>query len=434
MGRRRRGSVRKRCAACSKDTPTTERRCPDCGHREFGYSVVVSRTDPATGKRRRVWISDDAGQSIRGVRHAEKVLTRVLSELDNGTYAQPARTPLGDYAASWLAGLALEPTTRSNYSVSLRVHVVPRLGAVPLAALTPEHLDGLYRELERHGKAAGSCRTSGVTCADNGCSPDQHAGLAPKSVRHVHTALRKALQDAYERGHVARNVADLANPPTPRQARSKVSRDQVWTAEQVRGFLAHVRDDRLFAAFHLTLTTGVRRMELLGLRWSDLDPDGARLTVGRQTVTTADNRAVWSDDGKTAAAERTVALDPATVTVLREHRRQQAEERLAAGPDWRDDGHNAGLVFTMTDGRAVRPKQFTREWVRHAKRAGLPPVTPHGGRHTYATLALRAGVPVHVVSKRLGHASPEITLQVYSHVLEGDDEAAAQVAAEAILS
>jgi len=141
-----------------------------------------------------------------------------------------------------------------------------------LQALTAEHLDALYRELERSGKRDGT-------------------GLAPKSVRHVHVMLRKALQDAVERGHVLRNVADLANPSTQKQARSSAARERVWTGAQLQAFLAHVAADRLYAAWHLFATTGLRRAELLGVRWTDVDLDGGRLTVA-QTVTLAAGKPV----------------------------------------------------------------------------------------------------------------------------------------------
>lgn len=155
-------------------------------------------------------------------------------------------------------------TTLANYRQCAEVYVIPRIGGVKLQALTPEHLDGLYRELERQGKRAGPCRVAGPTCREHGCSASKHGGLAPKSVRHVHTMIRKALQDAAERGHVLRNVADLSHPPTQKAASSKRAREKAWTASQLRTFLDSMRDDRLAACWHLLGLTGLRRAECSG--------------------------------------------------------------------------------------------------------------------------------------------------------------------------
>lgn len=164
-------------------------------------------------------------------------------------------------------------TTRDNYRTQVEVHIVPRLGGVALSDLTAEQVDGLYRQLEKHGKRAGKCRTAGVTCKAHGCAPERHEGLAPKPVRHAHTALRKALQDAVERGSLGRNVADLANPPTQRDARSRRARDKAWTSDVLGAFLARTADDRLGPLWLVASTTGLRRAEPCGLRWSDVDLD-----------------------------------------------------------------------------------------------------------------------------------------------------------------
>ncbi len=134
--------------------------------------------------------------------------------------------------------------------------------------------------------------------------------------------------------------------------------------------------------------------------------------------------AVWQDDAKSNDSERTIALDTRTVTVLRAHRKHQTAERLAAGPAWSAHEHDRDLVFTRPDGTAIPPKRASQMFTRRVDAAGLPRVGIHGLRHTWATLALRAGVPVKVVSERIGHADPAITMQIYAHALEGDDATA----------
>jgi integrase len=321
----------------------------------------------------------------------------------------------------------VKPTTRDNYRTAAEVHIIPRLGGLALADLSAEHVDALYRELERRGKAAGSCRTAGVTCKANDCTPERHEGLAPKSVRHVHTMLRKALQDAVARGYLGRNVCDLANPPTQRDARGRRARDKAWTVDQLRTFLAHILDDRHYALWLLIASTGMRRGKACGLRWDEVDLDRGRVRIAR-TITEVRGRLVIQDGGKSDAAERSIALDAHSVAALRAWRVLQTQERLAWPGDWFD----SGLVFTREDGTGLRPKRLSSEFTKATDRAGLPRIGPHGLRHTYATAALRAGVSPEVVSKRLGHAGVATTLSIHAHVFEQDDEAAAQLVAQAI--
>lgn len=378
--------------------------------------------DAASGKRQQ---RTRGGFPTRKVAEAE--LATVLGQVNAGTYVAPSRQRLGVYLTSWLDGLRVKPTTLDNYRRCAVGYVIPRLGGVPLSELTAEQVDGLYRHLERHGKRAGTCRVAGVTCRDHGCSPAEHDGLAPKSVRHVHVMLRKALQDAADRGYLGRNVADLANPPTQRDARSVRARDKAWTGDQLRSFLGGTASDRLAPLWQLVATTGLRRGELCGLRWSDVDLDRGRVVVSR-TLTETSAGLVEQVDGKTDAAQRSIALDRQTVEALRRWRTRQTEERLAVGPAWTD----SGLVFTREDGTSHRPKRLSSVFTETTDRLDLPRIGLHGVRHTYATLALRAGVSPEVVSKRLGHASVVITLTIYAHVFEQDDQAAAEQVAAAI--
>ena len=378
--------------------------------------------DPYTNKRRQ---GSRGGFATR--KAAEAALAEVLGQVNTGTYVAPSRQRLGVYLTAWLDGLRLKPTALDNYRTCAEVHVIPRLGGVPLGELTAEQVDGLYRELELHGKRHGKCRTSGVTCKANGCAPDRHDGLAPKSVRHVHTMLRKALQDAVDRGYLGRNVADLAHPPTQRAARGRRARDKAWNVDQLRSFVEVTAEDRLGPAWQLMATTGLRRAEVCGLRWSDVDLDRSRLRVA-QTITEVRGVLVVQNDGKTDAAERSLALDPRTVAVLRRWKVRQTEDRLAWPGDWQP----TGLVFTREDGSGHPPKRLSSAFTSAVDRVALSRIGVHGLRHSYATAALRAGVSPEVVSKRLGHSSVVVTLSIYAHVFEQDDEAAAQLAAEAI--
>ncbi len=369
------------------------------------------------------------------MKDANRFRRDALARHEQGLGRDPAqgRQRLGDNLRAWLDGLSVKPTSRADYRQSIECYIGPRIGGIRLDQITPERLDRIYRALEANGQRRGPCRSDGRTSPVDGCTPDLHDGSSAKSVRNVHGCLHVALEAAVARGYLPRNVADLANPPKARRARSRNARDHCWTREQLIIFLDHSRDhgDRLHPLWFLIATTGLRRAEALALRWTDLELDLQRLTI-RQTVTVANGVIVWQRNAKSDDSERTVVLDTRTVTVLIGHRRRQAEERLAAGPAWSTQPQDHDLVFTRPDGIAIPPKRASQMFARQVDAAGLPRIGVHGLRHTWATLAVCAPVPIKVVSERIGHADPAVTMQVYAHALEGDDATAAETTATAI--
>jgi integrase len=305
------------------------------------------------------------------------------------------------------ARAAVRPTTWTTYRIYAEAQVIPALGHIPLQALTAAHLNRLYANLAEHGRRDG------------------RGGLKPKSVRHVHVLLHKALSDAVRWGLVARNVADAADPPrVPHQERG------AWSAVELRAFLEATSEDRLAAMWLLFTTTGMRRSELLGLPWRavDLEATSGRLAIV-QTVVVLEQRPVIVAEAKTATSRRQLALDPFTTAALKAYRVQQLQERLAWGPAWTD----TGLVFTREDGQVLHPERVSKRFTRLVRDAGLSPITLHGLRHSYATAALAAGQPLKVVSERLGHASTSITANLYQHVLPSMDERTANAVANLIL-
>jgi integrase len=209
----------------------------------------------------------------------------------------------------------------------------------------------------------------------------------------------------------------------------------------LRAFVTDVRGDRLYAAWLLFVTTGMRRGEVAGLTWDDLDLDTGMLTVNWQLVI-FDSRPTFKPRPKSKAGARTMALDPATVDALREHRRHQLEERIAAGPAWEDEQTDhlgtsrTGLVFTWEDGSLINPKRLSAWFRRHGVEAGLPVIRLHDVRHSYASAGLGNATGWHevkVISERLGHANVAITIDTYSHVLPAADAAAAHTLAKLIL-
>jgi len=183
-----------------------------------------------------------------------------------------------------------------------------------------------------------------------------------------------------------------------------------WTRDELRSFLATVRDDRLYAAWVLLATTGMRRGELLGVRWSDIDFDGGSVAV-RQTLSSVGGKITFSTP-KTAKSRRNVPLDPTTVEALRQHRDAQGKERVT----WAEIYTDLDLVFCREDGSVLRPDTITRRFHELSKRAGVPLIRLHDVRHSYASLGLAAGTHPKVMAERLGHATVGITLDTYSHV------------------
>ncbi|MBA2240472.1 MAG: site-specific integrase [Solirubrobacterales bacterium] len=341
------------------------------------WVVVVDVGRDESGKRLRKWHS-----GFERRKDAERALTEILGRLEAGAYVEPAALTLGGFLADeWLPAMraSLRPLTLESYSMIVRTRIAPEIGQVRLQRLTPGALNALYATLGER--------------------------LSPRSVRYTHAVLRHALVDAVRWQRLARNVADAAEPPSAKAAKAQAM--QTWSAEQLAAFLEHVGDDRLYAAWRLAAMTGLRRGEVLGLRWRDLDLEAGRLAV----VQTLVGERTFSQP-KTDHGRRNVALDPVTVTALRTHRKRQAAERLALGPAYRDEQE---LVFCREDGEPLWPQSFSRSFERHAKAAGLPAIRAHDLRHTHATLALAAGIHPKVVSERLGHASVGITLDIYSH-------------------
>ena len=241
-------------------------------------------------------------------------------------------------------------------------------------------------------------------------------------MRNLHVILRKALHDAVRWSLVPRNAAEMADPPRIRSGASSIT---TWTIEEARAFLHHVRNDDLIAVWTLALTTGMRRGEILGLRWEDLDLDRADLAVRQSLVSIAYDVRVSSP--KTARSRRSLALDPITVDALRRH---QARSSVSI----RSTSELGGdLVFTSIDGKWIHPDRLADLFKQHVRNAGLKQIRFHDLRHTYATSALAAGVHPKVVSERLGHSTVAFTLDVYSHVVPGMQEDAASLVAGLLL-
>lgn len=366
------------------------------------WYVVVDHGVDAAGRRRRDWSRKFATE-----REAKRHRDSIANEVAQATWQQPSRERLADFVVgTWLPAVRadLRPSTWASYNRYLRLHVLPALGGTRLRDLTPQSLNLLYAGLLAHGRK------------------DTRAGegLSPRSVRYVHTIVHRVLRDAERWGLIAHNPAKHALPG--RAAAVRRPERRTWTEVEIRAFLegsrnhrgrGHAVGDRLFAGWVLLITTGLRRGELLGLRWRDVDLERGVLSV-RQTVIVVERDArneVAFGEPKTDSGRRIVALDTGTMAVLRTHRLALADERRAASCWFEND-----LVVPARDGRPFHPERFSREFRTRCERYGVPPIRLHDLRHTHATLALQHGVHPKIVSERLGHSGVSITLDLYSHV------------------
>jgi integrase len=336
---------------------------------------------------------------------AEDALAVALTEHQQGTHVEPTKRTVHEYLErEWLPlqKAARKPSTYVGYEFIVEKRIVPELGDPRLSELTAGDVARLYTTLRATGRLAGKAKGTGIS---------------ERSIKHTHSVLHSTLEHAVDAGKLARNPArrlPRASQPNPRNAEMKT-----WTADELRAFFAAVDGDRLRPAFVVAALTGVRRSELCGLRWEDVDLDRQVLAVRRGLVTAG--YAVHEGEPKSGRA-RTVALEAETVAVFRRHRAAQLEDRLAGGESWVDSGY----VFTRETGEPFHPQLLSDAFERRVRNAaGVPVIRFHDLRHTHATLLLAAGVHPKVVQERLGHSSISITLDLYSHVAPGMQEDAA---------
>lgn len=329
---------------------------------------------------------------------AEEALRIALEQVRTGLAGRNEKQTVAEYLDVWLDGKhKLRPSTRRAYESHIRTYFKPLIGQIKLSALRADHLDVMYDAIR-----AGKIREA--------------PGAA--TVRRIHATLHSAMTTAYKRRLIAYNPAGQVELESSQQH----VRD-IWSPSQLDTFLDFAGPDRLGAGYHLIAMTGLRRGEMCGLRWVDLDLDAGLVTVRQQHVEVGS--AISVGDPKTKRGARSFPLDAATVAVLRSHKAAQAVERLG----WESVYVDHGLVFCKEDGKPLRPEYVTRHFLELARRAGLPRIVLHGLRHTHASHALAAGVDVVVVSRRLGHSSTSLTRDTYQHVMPEQAREAAELVA-----
>jgi integrase len=353
--------------------------------RKDGYWVGQYGVETATGRKTR-YIYGKRREEVR-----EK-LTKAIADRDGGLVYDADNMTVGEYLDRWLNDSVRDTVrqrTWERYEQFVRVHLTPALGKIKLAKLTPAHVRGLYRD-------------------------KLNSGLAPRTVLHIHRAFSKALKQAAADGLIPRNPAAPVRPPQPRGEEIRP-----LNCEQVRVLFEAASGDRLEALYIIAVTAGLRRGELQGLKWDDLDLEAGMLQVRR---TCSEPKGGHIFEAPKSGKGRNIRLTQSAVAALRMHRRRQLEERMYKADLWQEQG----LVFPSTVGTPLWGGNLNRAFKATLQRAGLPKSTRfHDLRHTCATLLLKQGVNPKFVQELLGHADISLTLNVYSHVLPDMGDATA---------
>lgn len=364
------------------------------------WSYVVRERDPQTGKTKPRWVGGfptrKAAKDARdAARHA----------VNRGTYVAPQALTVGEYLDHWVEAHAVElkPSTAKSYRDNIARYLKPALGQERIQSLSPSRLSLLFKDLHQSGGQGGK-------------------PLSPRTVEFARAVLRRAMQDAVLDRLI--EVNPVIGTKRPKVVKPKHA---TWTGAQLRTFLEGLtEEDRWAPLWTLAAATGMRRGELMALRWAQVDLDAGVIHVERSVTQVGQVRVYVTPKNH---ERRDVTIDPHTTAALRALRKAQMSERLAWGAAYqgRED-----LVFTWEDGRPVLPDYVTRVFGRLTSGLEVPRLKLHELRHTHATMLLRDGVPVHVVAKRLGHKDPSVTLNVYADAIPDDDGRAVDTFTKAV--
>jgi integrase len=354
------------------------------------WAIVLDTRDPQTGKRKRRW------HSFAGTkRQAQVEAARLIAEAQQGGAIEPNKITveqfLDRFERDWIAS-HVSARSAERYRGAM-AHVRKHLGDRLLQKLQPADLAALYASLHR-------------------------TGLAPRSIKFIHVVLHRAVGQAKIWGVVRDNPAEIAKPPKApeREMEMLQPKDAARLLERLQG-------KPLYLVASLGLSTGMRRNEMLALRWRDLDLDHARLTVATALEQTKAH-GIRVKTPKTKHGKRTISLPAHLVTELRQHWREQQEQRLAFGLGRAGDD---APVFSTLDGKYMSPDGVSHAWIRQMESLGMSDATLHSLRHTHASMLIKGGIDIITVSRRLGHASPKVTLEVYGHLIDGADDRAADI-------
>ncbi|MCP4614441.1 MAG: site-specific integrase [Planctomycetes bacterium] len=334
--------------------------------------------------------------TVRGTKaEAQRKLRELLTNLDKGVPIDESKKSVGEFLDQWVRDYAetnTSPRTVEGYKGNINRYLKPKLGNIALAKLTAYHVQELYGDMIEKG-------------------------LSARTVIHTHRVLSEALAYAVKWGLLAHNICESVDPPRPRK-KEMIALD----TGDVQKLLEATSQSLYGGIFYLAIYTGLRRSELLGLRWCDVDIPRKSISIN-QTVVRLIGKGLVVGQPKTKSSRRSVSLSPNAAALLSGLKAKRMEQLESVGIKLDE----SGFVFSNPDGGPVSPDAVSHEFQKTVKVLGLPPVRFHDLRHTHATLMLKEGIHPKIVSERLGHSTIAITMDTYSHVLPGMQEEAALV-------
>lgn len=353
------------------------------------WQLIFDLPRDADGKRKQ------ARRTVHGTkREADSKLRELVSGLEKGDYVTQSKESVGEFLTRWLdiyAAPSTSPRTQEDYEGIIRRYLKPHLGAIALSSLKPDSVQGLYSEMRERG-------------------------LSAVTILHTHRLLSECLNHAVKWRILSRNVCDAVDPPRPqRRQMTSLSEDEV-------DLLLVAADSHPYRdVFFVALYTGLRRSELLGLKWPEIDLNRPTLSVV-SGLHRLPRKGLVLLPTKTARSRRQISITHEVVDVLHQIRGHQMVQKIELGPAWED----TGFVFTKPNGKPLDPERISKEFAKVVKTAEIPKIRFHDLRHSHASLMLKAGVSPKAISELLGHASISITMDVYAHLLPGIQEEAAR--------
>jgi integrase len=358
---------------------------------------IEAGRDPITGKRKRIY------ETINGTKkEAEKRMHELAHQLETGQYIESSELTVKSFLLKWLEDYCennLAPSTLESYEMIIKTHLIPALGALKLEDLEPMHIKSYQTHKLKSGRKDG-----------------KKGGLSKRTVQYHHRVLSKALKHAVRWRIIDSNPCDYIDAPSPERPEI-----QAMTNEQVKQLL-NTSDDWVYDFIYIAVFTGMRRGEILALRWKDIDFTEKIIQV-KQSVTKQTGKGLVFRKPKTNSSIRPINIDDNVIKILKRRRKRMKENKLRLGKFYNNEYN---LVFSEGDGSPILPRRATRRFNSAAKKVGLDNFRLHDLRHTHATLMLKAGVHPKIVQERLGHSSISQTLDTYSHVIPSMQKEAVQ--------
>ncbi|MEJ6952433.1 tyrosine-type recombinase/integrase [Natronospora cellulosivora (SeqCode)] len=347
---------------------------------------ITVGTNPKTGKPKRRTFYGDTRKEVA------KQMTEAKHKLMTGTYIEPSNIKLSDWLDKWIEGRkpSIAYSTYSNYKTMIKNHINPDIGNVKLKDLRARQVQDLLNYKLEKGKTNGK------------------GGLSTRTVKYIYQTLHAALEQAIKERLIPANICAAVEIPKKQEEK----RLHTWSIKEVYKFLEVAKEYRYYSIYFLALNTGMRRGELLGLKWKDVFIENKRIEVVRQLART--NNGLEFKKVKTEAGNRIIPITDDVVKFLKSHRIKQNENKLALGEAYNDKD----IVSCSEIGTPISPRSLLREFKKIIKAADLPEIRFHDLRHTFATLFIEAGGPIKTLQQILGHSSITVTIDTYSHVTD----------------